>query len=829
MCGEEAPLDRPARSLSIGIDTRPLIYGASGGIVQNQVGVFRELFRRNPGHKFTIYCTIFNRRLFSEWVDGAELVTIPAYNYYDRLSQQIHNDQVDVLFRSYPGIEPLAFDMARQIVYIPDNQHDFFPEFFSPPDLAYRRRAFAEVLGRAGAVGTISEFSHRSMADMSYCRCTDFFLMAPALQEEHAAGASAQQGDDDLAHIPSGDFFFYPANLWKHKNHKRILGAFRRFRELSGRKDVRFLFTGNPAGWDDIYRHFRDLPVEHLGYVRPQLVGALLAKARAMVFFSLFEGFGIPLLEAFHAGTPVICSNTTSLPEIADDAALFADPIDEEAMAQAMARVITDEPLRQMLIARGKVRLAQYSWSQSAANLMAAIERVAARAKAETSALSVSEPSVEVKDGRTGQPLTVAIVTPSFNQGCFIKRTIDSVLSQSYPYIDYVVVDGGSTDETLDILRSYGDRLNWRSEPDRGQTHAINKGFTLVDGQIRAYLNSDDVLAPGAIERVVAFFQANPSCELLYGRANYIDKSDVVTGEYMTHPLPANLGNDCIICQPAAFWTKRVAQVIGDFNEDLHYAMDYDYWLRIYRAGGDIRYFPEFLASSRLYQETKTMSKRSEVYHEIWGVCAANIGHIPTHYFEGYWYHRLVESGRWLRPFATRLSPLWRIPARLHKYSVLYQKNLLASAFQLKIRIMARRGILPVRLAVAIARRLRRAASPVGSAFSQTVTGVWSDNWCGPQVTIRGRRMGGVMAARLGGRAFADNRLTISLNNTVIAEYDLWGGRVHDLRFDLPFRKGENMIVFTSSSSFTDAANRTLSFEILETDLFGPDDVFRQG
>lgn len=829
MCGEATPLDRPTRSLSIGIDTRPLIYGASGGIVQNQVGVFRELFRKNPGHRFIIYCTIFNRRLFSDWVDGAELVTIPTYNYYDRLSQQVRNDQIDVLFRSYPGIEPVAFDMARQIVYIPDNQHDFFPEFFSPPDLAYRRRAFAEVLGGAGAVGTISEFAHRSMAEMPYCRCGDFFLMAPALQEEHAVGASVPLDDGDRARIPSGDFFFYPANLWKHKNHTRILRAFRRFRELSGRKDVRFLFTGNPAGWDDIHRHFRDLPVEHLGYVKPQLVGALLANARAMVFFSLFEGFGIPLLEAFHAGAPVICSNTTSLPEIADDAALFADPTDEEAMAQAMVKIMTDEPLRQALIARGKARLAHYTWSQSAANLMSAIERVAARPKDKVSALPVSEVSLEVRGGLAEQPVTVAIVTPSFNQGCFIKRTIDSVLSQSYPHIDYVVMDGGSTDETLDVLRSYGDRLNWRSEPDRGQTHAINKGFALVDGQIRAYLNSDDVLEPGAIERVVAFFRDNPSCELLYGRANYIDKNDFVTGEYNTHPLPANLGNDCIICQPAAFWTKRIAQVIGDFNEDLHYAMDYDYWLRIFRAGGDIRYLPELLASSRLYQETKTLSKRREVYHEIWDVCAANIGHIPTHYFEGYWHHKLVENGGLLRPLLGRISSSWRFPARLHKYGVLYRKSLLASAFRTKIRIMAHQGVLPVRVALAIARRLRRGPSPAGSAFSQTVTGVWSDNWCAPKVVVRGWRMGGVMAARLGGRAFSDTRLTISLNDAVIAEYDLWGGRVHELRFDLPFRTGENVIAFTSSGYFTDAANRVLSFEILETDLFGPDDVFHQG
>ncbi|MFO0964057.1 MAG: glycosyltransferase family 2 protein [Gemmataceae bacterium] len=126
----------------------------------------------------------------------------------------------------------------------------------------------------------------------------------------------------------------------------------------------------------------------------------------------------------------------------------------------------------------------------------------------------------------------VSIVTPSFNQGRFIRRTIDSVLSQDYPRIEYVVIDGGSTDETIDVLRSYGSRLEWVSEKDRGQSHAINKGLSRTKGAIVAYLNSDDTLAPGAVATAARHFQEHPDWDLIYGEGEYIDEEDKALGLY---------------------------------------------------------------------------------------------------------------------------------------------------------------------------------------------------------------------------------------------------------------------------------------------------------
>ncbi|HLA97025.1 MAG TPA: glycosyltransferase family 2 protein, partial [Anaerolineales bacterium] len=130
------------------------------------------------------------------------------------------------------------------------------------------------------------------------------------------------------------------------------------------------------------------------------------------------------------------------------------------------------------------------------------------------------------------QPL-VSIVTPSFNQGRFLEETIQSVLAQDYPRIEYLIVDGGSTDGSLEIIRRYADRLGWWvSEPDRGQTEALNKGFARARGEIFAWLNSDDTYLPQAVSEAVAYLQAHPEAGMVYGDANLVDEHGRVIGKF---------------------------------------------------------------------------------------------------------------------------------------------------------------------------------------------------------------------------------------------------------------------------------------------------------
>ncbi|TLM99816.1 glycosyltransferase, partial [bacterium] len=126
--------------------------------------------------------------------------------------------------------------------------------------------------------------------------------------------------------------------------------------------------------------------------------------------------------------------------------------------------------------------------------------------------------------------MKISIVIPSYNQGKFIRRTIDSILNQGYPDLELIVMDGGSTDETLAILQSYGDRIAWHSAPDSGQTQAVNNGWKRATGQILGWVNSDDILLPGALRAAVDRFQSQPEIQWLYGNCRYIDARDRVLG-----------------------------------------------------------------------------------------------------------------------------------------------------------------------------------------------------------------------------------------------------------------------------------------------------------
>ena len=246
----------------------------------------------------------------------------------------------------------------------------------------------------------------------------------------------------------------------------------------------------------------------------------------------------------------------------------------------------------------------------------------------------------------------VTIITPSYNQGRFIEETILSVLNQDYPHIEYIVIDGGSTDQTLVIIRKYENRLTWFSQKDNGQTDAINKGLRLAKGEILAYLNSDDTYLPGAISRAVRYLTSeNPDSPFVYGEGYHISAEGKIIERYPTEPFNyQRLAETCFICQPTTFWKRDVIEKIGLFDDDLHYAMDYDYWIRIAKHYGTLDCISDYIANSRFYQETKTMSKRLEAHAEILNVISKHYrrGNIPSTWIYAYahiYMDRLVSRG----------------------------------------------------------------------------------------------------------------------------------------------------------------------------------------
>jgi glycosyltransferase involved in cell wall biosynthesis len=183
----------------------------------------------------------------------------------------------------------------------------------------------------------------------------------------------------------------------------------------------------------------------------------------------------------------------------------------------------------------------------------------------------------------------ITIITPTYNQSGFIQETIDSVINQNYPNLEYIVIDGGSTDDTLDILKHNSSQIKWFSEKDRGQTNAINKGLKLATGDIIAYLNSDDILLPGAFETVAEYFQKHPTCQWVTGYAHIIDENGHKTRSQISlykniwlqiRSLSTLLITN-YISQPSTFWRKSLQDEIGEFNESLKFVMDYDYWIRM--------------------------------------------------------------------------------------------------------------------------------------------------------------------------------------------------------------------------------------------------------
>lgn len=240
--------------------------------------------------------------------------------------------------------------------------------------------------------------------------------------------------------------------------------------------------------------------------------------------------------------------------------------------------------------------------------------------------------------------MKISIITPSYNQGQFIERTLQSVASQSGAEIEHVVFDGGSTDNTVDVLKAFQPPVRWVSKKDKGQTDAVNQGIRATDGEIIGWLNSDDIYYPGAIARVVQYFQDHPDVDVVYGMADHIDLVDHAFETYPSAPWNLEqLKETCFICQPALFFRRRVVEQYGPLDESLNYCMDYEYWLRLGKAGARFAYLEEKLAGSRLYADNKTLGARVKVHSEINDMFKKLFGKVPDRWLFNY-AHVVVEQ-----------------------------------------------------------------------------------------------------------------------------------------------------------------------------------------
>src|SRR6516165_7408530 len=271
----------------------------------------------------------------------------------------------------------------------------------------------------------------------------------------------------------------------------------------------------------------------------------------------------------------------------------------------------------------------------------------------------------------------IAIVTPSLNRAPYLKQAIGSILGQEYLNLAYFVQDGVSEDGSVDILNSYKGQLAWSSEPDTGQANAINRAFEKIDGDIMAYINSDDMLLPGTLSYVVRFFERNPRVDVVYGHRICIDRDDSEIGRWVLpqHDLEALKWAD-YIPQETMFWRRRVWDAVAPFNESFNYALDWDFILRAQAEGYRFRRLPRFLAWFRVHNEQKTLALKQVGQQECDKLRKRSFGTVPTQ----------VEMHHGLHTYMQRHVAL-QIVSRLEQRWYRYRRQLVRVTFPVRTTI----------------------------------------------------------------------------------------------------------------------------------------------
>jgi glycosyltransferase involved in cell wall biosynthesis len=261
----------------------------------------------------------------------------------------------------------------------------------------------------------------------------------------------------------------------------------------------------------------------------------------------------------------------------------------------------------------------------------------------------------------------ITIVTPSYNQGRFIERTLTSVLEQGYPDLELIVIDGGSTDETVSVLERFGPAISyWCSEPDRGQTHAINKGFARSTGTVLGWLNSDDYLLPGSLNTIGRALSDGSGASAIVGhcQVDYVERgrSTILRSSYQDRDRLLAYWRGYEMHQPAIYWRREVMETVGLLDERLHFGMDFDYWARI-AEHFDFRVVDQVLAGSQYHRDAKTGDSYRRWYREIRPLARQYRGLRPTH--PAYWGHEGMAVAHWC--FREVRQGLARIRPGLHR------------------------------------------------------------------------------------------------------------------------------------------------------------------
>ena len=646
--------------MRIGLHLESLRVGQIGGLETYVRQLVRWLPELSDDVTLVLFCADYNVRSFAPG-PRVEVRTLDQSRFAALDATGLKNARLDLWFCPLLVLEPHEPGLPSAVT-IPDIQHETFPRFFTPTLLEWRRRHYTRSARRADAILTLSAHSRDHIVE----------TMGVDAGKVHAIHLDAIPHFDDAAiedagylhgvkvrhGLPDG-FLFYPANNWPHKNHATLFAA-RRLAQATLGRPLPLVLTGAEVDGVDPWQRVisatdRADGVRYLGYVPDADLPGLYALSIALVFPSLFEGFGMPVLEAMRAGCPVVCSHAPSLREIAGNAALYFNPMRPEELA---ARIVESVAGRSDLVAAGRVRAGNFSWERTARETLDVFH-----------ALVASEGVTKVTAAQPDERLPlISVVTPSFQQGQFIEETLRSVLEQQYPRLEYWVIDGGSTDGTLEVLeryhRRYPDVLRYMSEPDGGQAAAVNKGLNRVRGDIIGWLNSDDTYEPGTLAAVARAFRDHRASDVVYGRAHHVSRTGRIIGEYPTQPAFRwdALIHECYLCQPSVFMRRGIIDDGYRLDESLHLCLDYDLWIRLgqhYRFS----FIDRHLSRSRVYRENKSLRQQGRVLQEALDVIWRHYGWVPLSWATAWAHFRRKGADAFfnIRPVSkgTYLAAVW--------------------------------------------------------------------------------------------------------------------------------------------------------------------------
>jgi FkbM family methyltransferase len=566
-------------------------------------------------------------------INGVPYRTVEAYNYgatdADRqILQQICDEEGADIFISTYYTTPLSTPSVFM-------GYDMIPEVIGKNldnEPMWREKHYG--IKHASAYITISKntaydlagcFPHISPSNITVAHCGVKTNLFPANSQE----ISAFQSKYGI----SKPYFLLVGDRSGWCGYKNGILFFEAFAQLANKHDFEIVCTGGaPTIEEDFLQYTSGVQVHKL-YLTDEELRVAYSGAVVLVYPSLYEGFGMPVIEAMACGCPVIASKRASIPEVAGTAALYISGFDVSELVNALQEVQKPE-LRNQLISAGLEQAKKFSWSKMAEIVREALLQATNQASSDSGTLVKKEieKSAYTFNIRISKYLPkISIITPSFNQGEYLEECIDSVLSQGYPNLEYVIMDGGSTDGSVKIIKKYEKYLNyWQSKPDGGQYSSINQGFAKTNGEIMAWINSDDKYHHDAFFKVAAAFNKYPQMEWLMGRPNAWDGLNG-NAQWIAEYEPQwsrefLLGKTWKSCgqwiqQESTFWKRSLWNKAGG---QLQLAppmvtADFELWVRFFRHA-QLYFMDTLLGGARWHEK-----QRSRVF---WDRCMEEIDEV---------------------------------------------------------------------------------------------------------------------------------------------------------------------------------------------------------